>query len=116
MLDMPEIKSNMLLEFQGGVYLMVARVAVPGRVYNVYRLRLSNDEVRILYYETLSLSDIERSARRIYGIAAGSDYAPLNVYELRGILTNASRWASRLLWTAIKEVTMAEVCERFGST
>lgn len=116
MLDMPEIKANMLLELQGGAYLMIARVAVPGRVYNAYRLKSSDEEVRLVQCEALSLSDIEWGVRRIYGVVAGSDYAPLNVYELRGILEHGSLWASRLLWTrpAVKEVTMTEVCEKFG--
>lgn len=115
--NMPEIKSNMLLEFVGGVYLVVVNVPVR-HVYNVYRLRLNDrGELCVYDYVTLSYSDIAVSVQRIYGVVAGSEYAPLNMAELRGLL-KGEPWANRLIWErpAVKEVTMAEVCEKFGCT
>jgi len=116
MVDIPYLTPNLLLKFLDGSYVVIARVPVVNCVYNVYNLRVNDrDELCVDGSKSLSHSDVSAGLHRIYGVSSGSEYAPLSIFEIKGIM-HGEAWANRLIWERppVKEVTMDEVCAKFG--
>ena len=113
--EFPELKTGMLVEFESGSYFLVLG-KLAGRGYEAYKLDINCDG-RSVSLSTLSIvREFPESAVAVYSSNVGTP--ALSRHTILCIADNDEEEINRtVIWQRKKgplEVTMEEVCEKFG--
>ena len=115
--NMPEIVPNMLIEDCTGDFYLIANFSEKGNCQYRIQFKKSTGNVVLAGTAEFTQQELRERTERIYAAICCGTACPLSQMKLAHIMAGTPVGRGYLRWERshkVKEVTMADVCEKFG--